>query len=55
MNIESLSVTPLSTALGVEVEGLNLADVTKDDVKVVLELLNRHKVLFFPAQQPKCR
>ena len=50
MNFESLSITPLTTSLGAEIRGVNLAEITASDAPSIRELLNQHKVLFFPEQ-----
>jgi len=50
MNPQSLSITPLTTSLGAEIRGINLAEITNNDASVILDLLNQHKVIFFPGQ-----
>jgi len=47
----SLTVRPLSRALGAEVTGIDLATVTDADAAGIRELLLEHLVCFFPGQQ----
>jgi taurine dioxygenase len=44
-------LTPLAPALGVEIAGADLAVATDEDVAAIRALLDRHLVLFFPAQR----
>lgn len=46
----NLSVTRLAGALGAEVRGLSLANVTPDEIVTIKSLLLEHLVLFFPDQ-----
>jgi taurine dioxygenase len=46
----TLSVRPLSRALGAEVTGIDLGAVTDGDVARIRELLLEHLVCFFPGQ-----
>ncbi len=48
MNV--LTVEPLTKALGAEIRGLDLNDVTADAVAQIRALLLEHLVLFFPGQ-----
>ncbi|MHA7836059.1 MAG: TauD/TfdA dioxygenase family protein [bacterium] len=44
------SVRPIAGALGAEIEGLSLRDVTESDFAWIREALLEHLVLFFPGQ-----
>lgn len=46
----SFKVVPLASALGAEIQGVNLASLSSVDVAKIQELLDQHKVLFFPNQ-----
>lgn len=45
-------VKRLAGALGAEVRGLNIAEVSDDDIAAIKQLLLDHLVLFFPDQHP---
>ncbi len=44
------TVVPLTTSLGAEVRGLNLASLSEKDVPDFVNLINQYKILFFPDQ-----
>ena len=46
-------VKRLAGALGAEVRGFNIADVSADDISAIKQLLLDHLVLFFPDQHPE--
>ena len=46
----NLTIVPLTTSLGAEIRGVNLAELQLEDVTDFVDLLNLHKVLFFPDQ-----
>ena len=46
----SLKIVPLTTSLGAEIRGVNLAELQLEDVADFVDLLNLHKVLLFPDQ-----
>ena len=46
----NLTIVPLTTSLGAEIRGVNLAELQLEDVADFVDLLNLHKVLFFPDQ-----
>jgi len=48
----TLDVARLSPALGAEVRGLRLGEVTKAEASTIRDLLHEHLVLFFPGQHP---
>ncbi|MCA8926803.1 MAG: TauD/TfdA family dioxygenase [Alphaproteobacteria bacterium] len=50
MTRNSWTVKRLSAALGAEISGVKLAEATGDDIAAVKDLLNEHKVVFFPGQ-----
>ena len=43
-------VKRLSTALGAEITGVRLSDVSAEEAGDVRDLLHEHKVIFFPDQ-----
>ena len=45
-----LTISRLSGSLGAEIRGLQLSEVSTDQVRSIRELLNEHLVLFFPDQ-----
>lgn len=45
-------VKKLAPALGAEVRGLRLSDLTPDDIEAIKDLLHQHLVLFLPDQHP---
>ena len=47
----SLEVSRLSAALGAEITNVDLAKVTDAEVDEIKNLLNEHKVIFFPGQK----
>jgi taurine dioxygenase len=47
---DQLSVTRLAGALGAEVRGLSLSNVTSQDISTINALILEHLVLFFPDQ-----
>lgn len=49
---EAWQVKRLAGALGAEVRGLNIAEVSDDDIAAIKQLLLDHLVLFFPDQHP---
>ena len=46
------NVTRLAGALGAEIRGPDISDVSADDVAAIKALLLEHMVLFFPEQAP---
>lgn len=50
---EGWQVKRLAGALGAEVRGFRIADVTQADIQAVKSLLLDHMVLFFPGQHPE--
>lgn len=46
----NLKIVPLTTSLGAEIRGVNLAELQLEDVADFVDLLNLHKVLLFPDQ-----
>lgn len=50
---EGWQVKRLAGALGAEVRGPRIADVTDEDIVVIRQLLLDHLVLFFPDQHPE--
>ena len=46
-----MQITRLSAALGAEIRGVDLDEVTGDDVSTITTLLLEHLVLFFPDQR----
>jgi taurine dioxygenase len=51
MTISSLTITPVSGALGAAVHGMDLRDpLGEAEVEQILALLDEHLVLFFPGQ-----
>ena len=50
MTANEWQITRLSAALGAEVTGLTLAGASDGDIARIKELLNQHRVLFFPDQ-----
>ena len=48
----TLSITPMSGALGAEVRGVDLERLTPDDFTAVQQALLDHLVIFLPDQQP---
>ncbi|GAA2361101.1 TauD/TfdA family dioxygenase [Streptomyces cuspidosporus] len=50
MSTRQLTVTPVSGALGAEIRGVDLTDLTDDLFERVHELLLEHLVVFFPDQ-----
>ena len=45
-------ISPLAAALGAECRGFEMADLNDSDVQILVRLLDRYKVLFFPDQRP---
>ena len=48
--LANLEVTPVASALGAEVRGIDLREVTDNEADVIRQLLLDHLVLFFPDQ-----
>ncbi len=46
----SLKISRLSTALGAEITGVNLSEVSDAEVGEIKDALNENMVLFFPGQ-----
>ena len=51
MNAEKLNVRRLSGSLGAEITGIDLSDVTAEDIEWIKTTLCEHMVLFFPGQE----
>ena len=47
----SLKISRLSTALGAEITGVNLSEVSDAEVSEIKDALNENMVLFFPGQK----
>ena len=45
----SLKISRLSTALGAEITGVNLSEVSDAEVSEIKDALNENMVLFFPG------
>ncbi|MFJ5223988.1 TauD/TfdA dioxygenase family protein [Streptomyces sp. NPDC088400] len=50
MRNQEMLVSPVSGALGAEIRGVDLTDITDHDFERIHELLLRHLVIFFPEQ-----